>query len=84
MKKLNKFFSKKAKEVEAEPHYTATSSTSLSSMSSQELCSIIFKYDDEVKRLNGLTEDLLKNKEEGERVREEGRLYKAQAEVRCM
>lgn len=84
MKKLNKLFAKKHKEVEAEPHYTATSSAALSSMSSQELCGIIFKYDDEVKRLNGLTEGLLKDKEEGERVREEGKLYKAQAEVGCM
>ena len=84
MKKLNKLFSKKAKEVEAEPHYTATSSTALSSMSPQELSGIIFKYDDEVKRLNGLVEGLLKDKEEGDRAREEGKLYKAQAEVGTM
>ena len=48
MKKLNKLFHKKAKEG----NYTATNSAALSGLTHEELCAIIYKYDDEVKRLN--------------------------------
>lgn len=48
MKKLNKLFHKKPKEGS----YTATESTALRGLTHEELCAIIYKYDDEVKRLS--------------------------------
>ena len=87
MKKLNKLFSKKGKaEGEPKPQYTVTNSTSLATMSTQELCGIIFKYDDEVKRLNGLVSSLTQEKEavsaSSLKAEEEVKLYKEHSEVR--
>lgn len=65
MKKFNKLFHRKEKEGS----YTATNSTALSGLSHEELCAIIYKYDDEVKRLNALPAQGAETEKELERVK---------------
>ena len=81
MKKWNKLFGKKPKAEDGDARYTATSSSVLRSMSNEELTRLIFTYDDEVKRLNGLVEMMEKEKEDGEGLKEQIKLLTAQSDV---
>ena len=82
MKRFNKFFAKKERSDE---HSTPIDFSSLSSMPTSDLVSLIYKYDEELKRLNPLlataTEDRDKAQSDAQRRAEESKLYKNLAEV---
>jgi len=81
MKRLNKFFAKK----EREDHMSPPEPTTLANQSPSELCALIYRYDEELKRLNPLVFALQEERDKAlsasQKHSEESTLYKQLAEA---
>lgn len=81
MKRLNKFFTKK----EREDHISPPEPTALANQSPSELCALIYRYDEELKRLNPLVAALQEERDKAlsasQKHFEESTLYKQLAEA---
>ena len=81
MKRLNKFFAKK----EREEHVSPPEPTTLANQPPSELCAMIYRYDEELKRLNPLVASLQEERDKAlsdcHKRAEESTLYKQLAEA---